>query len=318
MNYILEQLNLIGIIPVVVIDEAINSEPLAQALYEGGLPTMEITFRTKAATDAISIVAKRYPDIVLGAGTVIQVDQVKTAMDCGAKFIVSPGLHRKVIEYCLSNEIIIIPGILTPTEIGEALNLGIEVMKFFPAEASGGIEYLKAISAPYKNVKFIPTGGLDESNILQYLKLPQVFACGGSWMVKADLIKNKRFEDIKNLTSSALSKMFGFRLLNIGISDKESKRVTQAALFLSKIINLQINDDDSLPLISNQFELIKSISNSKRKNISIGTYFLDRAVHYLLSRGLLKKEFITKVNDRISIIHLNVNNDDYAIQLLQL
>ncbi len=205
MNKILEEIGLYKIIPVIIIDEVENAIPLANALINGGLPVAEITFRTKEAKESIDKIAGKFPQMLLGAGTVLSVDQVKGAVDAGAKFIVSPGLNPRVVEYCLSNDILITPGIATPTEVERALEFNLEVVKFFPAEVLGGLNYLKAISSPYSNLKFIPTGGIDEKNLLNYLNFPRVLACGGSWMVKSELIQNKKFDEIKNLTSSALS-----------------------------------------------------------------------------------------------------------------
>ncbi|TAK54082.1 MAG: bifunctional 4-hydroxy-2-oxoglutarate aldolase/2-dehydro-3-deoxy-phosphogluconate aldolase [Bacteroidetes bacterium] len=202
-NNILQQLGAIKIIPVVVIENEESAEPLAEALLEGGLPTMEITFRTAAAQNAITMVVDKYPNMLVGAGTVLSIEQVKAASSSGAKYIVSPGFNRDVVEYCLKNDIPVTPGVLTPTEIETALNMGLQVVKFFPAEAIGGVKYLKAISAPYKNIKFIPTGGINESNVASYLSLPQVHACGGSWMVKSELIKARRFGEIRELTKRA-------------------------------------------------------------------------------------------------------------------
>jgi 2-dehydro-3-deoxyphosphogluconate aldolase/(4S)-4-hydroxy-2-oxoglutarate aldolase len=204
VNDILKKLSHIGIIPVVVIDDAESATPLAQALTEAGLPTMEITFRTSAAQDAVRYVAKSFPSMLLGAGTVLTVEQAKAALDCGAKYIVSPGLNRSVVEYCSEHNSTVIPGVITPTEIGAAVELGLEMLKFFPAEASGGIDYLKAVSAPFQSVKFIPTGGISETNVLMYLRLPCVAACGGSWMVKSNLIANKQFDKITKLASRAM------------------------------------------------------------------------------------------------------------------
>ncbi len=204
MNKILEQVSSAGIIPVIAIDNAQDAEPLASALIEGGLPCAEVTFRTAAAKESIARIAKAFPAMHLGAGTVLTVDQVKAAIDSGAKYIVSPGINPKTVEYCVSQNIPVTPGIATPTEIEMALELGLDVVKFFPAEPLGGILYLKAISAPYKGLKFIPTGGIDESNLLSYLKLPNVIACGGSWMVKAELINGKQFGEIKRLTEQAV------------------------------------------------------------------------------------------------------------------
>ena len=205
MNKIFNEIGAYKIIPVIVIDDSINAIPLANALIEAELPVAEVTFRTKAAKESIKLIAKTFPDLLLGAGTVLTIDQVKDAVDSGAKFIVSPGLNPKVVEYCVGNNIPITPGIATPSEIERALEYNLDVVKFFPAEALGGLNYLKAISAPYGNLRFIPTGGIDEKNLLSYLQFPKVLACGGSWMVKSELISNKKFDEIKKLSSSALS-----------------------------------------------------------------------------------------------------------------
>ena len=209
MDKILEEIGAIGIVPVIVLEKKENALALASALIEGGLPVAEVTFRTNAARESISIISKSFPDMVLGAGTVLSVEQVKVATDAGAKYIVSPGLNGKVVEYCIANKIPVTPGVATPTEIERALEYGLEVVKYFPAEPLGGINYLKAISAPYGNLSFIPTGGIDVTNLLTYLKFSRVLACGGSWMVKSDLILAGKFEEIKILTLEAvkISKM---------------------------------------------------------------------------------------------------------------
>jgi 2-dehydro-3-deoxyphosphogluconate aldolase / (4S)-4-hydroxy-2-oxoglutarate aldolase len=204
MKKILEEIGRCGVVPVIVIEDVENAVPLAQALVDGGLPVAEVTFRTKSAKESIEKIAKAFPDMYLGAGTVLTVDQVKSAVDVGAKYIVSPGINPKVVEYCIKNDIPITPGIATPTEIEMALEFNLEVVKYFPAEPLGGVNYLKAISAPYGNLKFIPTGGVDEKNIIDYLQFSKVLACGGSWMVKSDLITNKKFDTIKTLTIEAL------------------------------------------------------------------------------------------------------------------
>lgn len=204
MNEIHELLGRIKVIPVVVIDDAENAEPLAHALIEGGLPTMEVTFRTGAARSALERIARMNSPILPGAGTVLSVDQAKAAVDSGARYIVSPGLSRSVVEYCLTNGIAVIPGVVTPTELGSAVEMGIDVVKFFPAEASGGVNYLKALSAPFKQATFVPTGGIDAANLLSYLKLPYVLACGGSWMVKSDLIAGRKFDEIRSMTAEAV------------------------------------------------------------------------------------------------------------------
>lgn len=200
---VLDQLNKIKVIPVVAINDAADAAPLADALIEGGLPCAEITFRTDAAADAIKEMAKR-ENMLVGAGTVLTIDNVKQAVDNGATFMVSPGFNPKVVQYCVENNIPITPGTSNPTDIEMALEFGLKVVKFFPAEAFGGLKTLKAISAPYGMLRFIPTGGIDTSNILDYLAFPKVLACGGSWMVKGDLIDGKKFDEIRSLTKEAV------------------------------------------------------------------------------------------------------------------
>lgn len=202
---IFEKLEKNMILPVVVIDDSKHAAPLGKALLEGGLGIAEVTFRTDAAPDALKILKQKYPQMLLAAGTVLNVEQVKMATDAGADFIVSPGINPKVVEYCVKNNICIIPGTCNPTNIEMALSYGIHVVKFFPAEASGGINYIKVISAPYSNVRFIPTGGINQNNLQNYLSFDRVLACGGSWMVRQDLLQSQNYEEITQLTYKAVT-----------------------------------------------------------------------------------------------------------------
>jgi 2-dehydro-3-deoxyphosphogluconate aldolase / (4S)-4-hydroxy-2-oxoglutarate aldolase len=204
MTEICNKLGQLKLIPVVVIEDAADARPLAEALIEGGLPCAEVTFRTAAAPQAIAAMSQ-LPGLLLGAGTVLTVDQAKQAVDSGAEFIVTPGFNPKVVGYCVDNDIPITPGVCTPTEIEAALGFGLDVVKFFPAEACGGLATLKAISGPYPMMKFIPTGGISVANIGTYLAFEKVLACGGSWIVKKDLIAAKKFDDIAQLTRYAVS-----------------------------------------------------------------------------------------------------------------
>jgi 2-dehydro-3-deoxyphosphogluconate aldolase/(4S)-4-hydroxy-2-oxoglutarate aldolase len=203
MNAVLEQFVKIGIIPVVVLDDAKDAEPLGKALMEGGLPCAEVTFRTAAAEESIRIMAEKFPDMLVGAGTVLTTDQVDRAVAAGAKFIVSPGINPKVVEYCVSKNIPITPGTCNPSNVETALEFGLDVVKFFPAEPAGGLKYIKAIAAPYVGMKFMPTGGINAENVKEYLKYDRILACGGSWMVKGDLIKAGNFDKIRELTAEA-------------------------------------------------------------------------------------------------------------------
>ena len=204
MQDVIEQLGLLRIIPVVAIHDARDAGALADALVKGGLPCAEITFRTAAAPEAIQTIAKNQ-DMIVGAGTVLTTEQAKAAIDAGARFIVSPGFNPKVVEYCVKNDIPVTPGVCTPTDIEMALQFDLKVVKFFPAEAFGGLKTLKALSAPYHMLKFIPTGGVNIQNLREYLAFPKVFACGGSWMVKSDLISAAKFEEITELTAEAVN-----------------------------------------------------------------------------------------------------------------
>ena len=204
MNDVLKKFGELGIIPVVVLDDAKDAEPLAQALCEGGLPCAEVTFRTDAAEESIRIMAEKYPDMLVGAGTVLTTEQVDRAVAAGAKFIVSPGLNPKVVKYCVDKGIPVTPGCANPSDVEQALEFGLDVVKFFPAEQAGGLAYIKAIAAPYVGMKFMPTGGINPKNVKDYLAYDKILACGGSWMVKGDLVKAGKFDEIKALTEEAV------------------------------------------------------------------------------------------------------------------
>ena len=205
MNDIVNKLGDIGIIPVVAIDDADTAVSLGQALLDGGLPCAEITFRTAAAADAIKNMSTAHLDMLVGAGTVLTVEQAEQAAASGAKFIVTPGFDAKVVNWCLANNMPITPGVMTPTDINQAIAKGLSILKFFPAEAAGGVKALKAIGGPYGNLKFIPTGGINANNLAGYLALPMVHACGGSFMVKKQMIKDGEFDKIKALAETAVS-----------------------------------------------------------------------------------------------------------------
>ncbi len=205
MNEVLEQFAKYGVVPVVVLDDAKDALPLADALLEGGLPLAEVTFRTDAAEESIRQMTKQHPEMLIGAGTVLSAEQANRAVSAGAKFIVSPGTNPEVVEFCLDNNIPVTPGVCTPSEVEAGLGFGLDVLKFFPAEQAGGVAFIKAISAPYRNVKFMPTGGISPANLKDYLSCPAVLACGGSWMVKGQLIKDGNFAEITRLCQEARS-----------------------------------------------------------------------------------------------------------------
>lgn len=200
---IFEQFSKIGIIPVVVLDDPKDAAHLAKALCENGLPCAEVTFRTAAAEETIRIMSREFPDMLVGAGTVLTTEQADRAIAAGAKFIVSPGLNPKVVQHCIDKSIPVTPGTQTPSEMEQALELGLKVVKFFPAEPAGGLAMIKAVAAPYTELKFMPTGGINAKNVRDYLAYNKIIACGGSWMVKKDLIAAGEWDKIAAMVKEA-------------------------------------------------------------------------------------------------------------------
>ena len=203
MKTLEEQFYEYAVVPVVVLDDADDAAPLAEALIKGGLPCAEVTFRTEAAEESIRIMNKKYPDMLVGAGTVLTTEQVDRAVAAGAKFIVSRGFDPEIVDYCMEKNIPVFPGCVSPSEVAQAVKRGLKVVKFFPAEQAGGLAMLKAMAAPYTMLKFMPTGGINTKNLKEYLGFSKILCCGGSWMVKGDMIKNKEFDKITEMTREA-------------------------------------------------------------------------------------------------------------------
>lgn len=193
-----------GVVPVVVLNNVKDAIPLAEALIKGGLPCAEVTFRTEAAEESIRLMCSKYPEMLVGAGTVLTIEQVKRAVEAGAKFIVSPGFDPEIVDYCLENSIPVLPGCVTPSEVAKAIKRGMKVVKFFPAEQAGGLPMLKAMAAPYTMLKFMPTGGISAKNLKDYLGFEKIICCGGSWMVKGDMIEKGEFDKITEMTKEAV------------------------------------------------------------------------------------------------------------------
>ena len=204
MSTIIEELSGYGVVPVVVLNRAEDAKPLAEALCKGGLPCAEVTFRTEAAEVSIRIMSENFPQMLVGAGTVLTIGQVDRAVGAGAKFIVSPGFDPEIVDYCIEKKIPVLPGCITPSEVAQGVKRGLKVLKFFPAEQAGGVAMIKAMAAPYTTVKFMPTGGISAKNLEEYLSVPKIIACGGSWMVKGDLIDSGQFDKIEEMTREAV------------------------------------------------------------------------------------------------------------------
>lgn len=206
MQDVLSRIASLRLVPVIVLEKSADAAPLGDALAAGGLPVAEVTFRTSAAEESLRILSAR-GDLLVGAGTVLDVETARRAIGAGAAFIVCPGFSPKVVRYCLDQHVAVLPGIATPTDLTMVLDHGLSAAKFFPAEALGGAKTLKALCAPFPMMKFVPTGGINQDNLGEYLKLPQVLACGGSWMVARELISAGRFDEITRLTASAVAKL---------------------------------------------------------------------------------------------------------------
>lgn len=204
MKTLEEQFYDFAVVPVVVLEDAKDAVPLVEALVKGGLPCAEVTFRTDAAEESIRLMCEKYPEMLVGAGTVLTTEQVDRAVAAGAKFIVSPGFDAEIVDYCLEKEIPVLPGCITPSEVAQAVKRGLRTVKFFPAEQAGGLPMIKAMAAPYTMLKFMPTGGISTKNLKDYLGFDKIICCGGSWMVKGDLIKNKEFDKIAEMTKEAV------------------------------------------------------------------------------------------------------------------
>lgn len=204
MSQLLDQIAQKKIVPVVKLDRVEDAKALGEALCEGGLPVAEVTFRTDAAEESIRVMKKAFPEMLVGAGTVVNVEQAKRALDAGAAFIVSPGFSAKVAEFAIDNHIPVLPGTCTPSEVMAAMEYGLKVVKFFPAKQYGGLATIKALAAPFPSMKFMPTGGISAENIREFLAFDKIIACGGSWMVKDSFVKEGNFAEIVRLTKEAV------------------------------------------------------------------------------------------------------------------
>ena len=318
MNPILEQFQKLGIIPVVVIDDAKDAVPLAKALCEGGLPVAEVTFRTDAAEEAIRLMSEAYPEMLVGAGTVLTTEQVDRAVAAGSKFIVSPGLNPKVVKYCQEKNVPITPGTARPTDIEMALELGLDVVKFFPAEQNGGLAMIKAMAAPYTKVKFMPTGGINAKNLKSYLDFDKIIACGGSWMVPKDLVAAGDFEAIKNLTREAVNTMLGIELRHIGINANSEEEADGVAGSFEKLFGFTKKVGGSSVFAGTAIEVMKAPYLGANGHIAIGTNYIERAVYHMELQGFeFDPETAKYKNGKLVAIYLKGELGGFAVHLVQ-
>ena len=314
----LKRLAASAVVPVVVLDDAKDAVATAKALLAGGVDVMEITFRTAAAADSIKAVAERCPDMLVGAGTVITLDQCRKAVECGAKFIVAPGFDEEVVRWCVENGVAVTPGCVTPTEIMAAMKLGLNVVKFFPAGVYGGLSAMKALSGPFGGIKFIPTGGVNTQNIGEFIAAPFIHAVGGSWVCpKADIAAGN-FEKITELCKQARSAALGFELAHIGLNCENADAASAVCEKLNEAFDLPVKDGNSSMFASSGIEVMKSMFKGKNGHIAIRTNSVELAVAELAKKGFAYDESSAKYkNGRMTVAYLKDEFGGFAVHLLQ-
>ena len=320
MNPVLEQIRKIGIVPVVKIDRAADAVPLAKALIDGGLACAEITFRTDAAEESIRNVVREFPNMLVGAGTVLTMAQLDRAVNAGAKFVVSPGFNAEIVKACIDRGIPVAPGCSSPSDMEAALALGLKTVKFFPAENLGGISMIKAVSAPYVDLTFMPTGGVNAKNINDYLSFPKVLACGGSWMVEAKLIEAGDFAEITRRTEEAVNTVLGFSLQHVGVNCESDQATHDVAKMFSNLFGFPYKPGNSSVFAGTAVETMTPLpGRGKYGHIAIGTNYMERAMYQLSAKGVKFLDDTAKADAKgnIKAIYLDMDFSGFAVHLFQ-
>ena len=316
----LERIGLLGLVPVVVFDDIEDALPTAKAMLDGGLPVMEITLRTAEGIPAIEKISKAYPEILVGAGTVLSVEQAKSAVEAGAKFIVSPGLNDDVVKWCLDNDVPITPGCATPTEIEHALSFGLKVLKFFPASLYGGINGCKALYGPYRMIKFIPTGGVALNNLSEYVDKTFIHAVGGGWLCSPKDMKEKNFANITKTVKASIDVLLGFELAHVGINKASESEAIGVAQQFDDLFGFGVKEGNSSVFAGTGFEIMKSVGKGENGHIAIKTNNIERAIFYLGARGY-EVDFTTKKEKDGKMIAVYLSSKDdiggFALHLVQ-
>ena len=285
MNDMLQLIHDVGIVPVIKITDPNTAVPLAKALDEGGIPVAEVTFRTEHAAEAIRRINREVPSVLTGAGTVTTLAQVDAALEAGAKFIVTPGFNPKIVDYCLEKKVPIVPGAPSTSDIEQAIERGLEVVKCFPAEALGGLKYIKAICGPYSGVQFMPTGGVNPANINSYLAFNRILACGGSWMIDQKLIDAGDYAGIATLCREAVDTVLGIRFAHIGLNDPNSAAAKLAAEQFAGLMGAHAADDGNAFWPCEELEVLPKMVRGQNGHIAFWCNNMERAVYQLTRRG---------------------------------
>ena len=316
---VLKQVHDIGIIPVIAVDKAEQALPLCEALVKGGLPAAEITFRTAAGQEAIKLVAKEKPEVLVGAGTVVTVKQAKQAVEAGAKFIVSPGYYDDVVNYCVENNIPVLPGCTNASDCMKAVNAGLKVVKFFPAEQSGGVAFIKALAPVFGQLDFMPTGGVNTQNLNDYLGFDRIHACGGTWMVKKDLINGEKWDEIEKISKDAVKKMLNLSVAHIGINFDDEKEADDVAKKYCDMFSFDYKPGNSSIFAGTGIECNKTIGKGKNGHIAISTSDVDRAIYHLKRKGIEFDMNTYKADDKGKgkVVYLKGEFGGFAVHLLK-
>ena len=315
---VLSRLAAAGVVPVVVLDNAADAVPTAKAMVAGGIDVMEITFRTAAAADSIRAVAAEVPEMLVGAGTVLNLEQCKLAVECGAKFIVSPGYDEETVAWCVENGVAVTPGCVTPTEIMAALKHGLKVVKFFPANVYGGLSAIKALSGPFVGLKFIPTGGVNQQNLGEFVSNPSIHAVGGSWVCpKADIAAHN-FDKITQLCAEARRGVMGFELAHVGINCENADESLAVCEELVKAFDFEVKTGNSSNFASTGVEVMKSMYLGKNGHLAVRTNKIETAIAELTKRGFAVDMDTAKYKgDRMVAVYLKNEIGGFAVHLLQ-
>lgn len=316
----LEKIGLCGLVPVVVIDNAEDAVPTAEALLAAGLQVMEITMRTEAGMKAIKNVADACPDMLVGAGTILTLEKCREAVAAGAKFIVSPGFNEKIVTWCMANDVPITPGCVTPTEIEMALAHGIRTVKFFPADVYGGVKACKALYGPYKaaDVSFIPTGGVNNDNLAEYADKPYIHAIGGGWLCNAADISNNNFAAITETVRQAIDILLGFEIAHLGINQEDATSSINIAEMFGKAFAFPVKQGGSSNFAGSGVEIMKEKYRGSNGHLAIRTNNIQRAIHYLKNRGFEVDMATAKYKgSKMIAVYLKEEFGGFAVHLLQ-
>ena len=314
---VLKRLAQSGVVPVVVLEDAKDAVPTAKAMLAGGIDVMEITFRTAAAADSIKAVAQECPDMVVGAGTVINLEQCKLAVECGAKFIVSPGYDEETVAWCCDNGIPVTPGCVTPTEIMMALKHGLKVLKFFPANVYGGLSAIKSLAGPFGGVKFIPTGGVNAQNLAEFISSPYIHAVGGSWICpKADIAAGN-FDKITALCKEARKSLLGFEVAHIGINTPDADASMDVCKAFNDAFDFNIKQGNSSNFASTGVEVMKTMFKGANGHIAIRTNKMIPAIAEMERRGYELDMDSVKDKNNIKAVYFKNEIGGFAVHLLQ-